>query len=254
MGRFLPLLLTISLCCIQTPLVVSGEPNCPCCGCSCSKDCLVPVTIKVPTMVTVQRMKSILVTKTEEREQTYTVFKRVPVKKKYYKECCYLDDQVKTKMIEKKRCQLVKNDATVKFEAKIPLTEYQYHYPPCQCQDCNDPAAQDACNDASCPCKVCKVTRLGVEERTAQCERPDVIFHKEKCEIDYCVKVPKRDKQVCMEETVYELVPIEKTRKVTVCVPEYIKVPHEVEVCMMVPKTIWCCPKCCKGKKHCKKH
>ena len=93
---------------------------------------------------------------------------------------------------------------------------------------------------------MCKVTRLATEMRTTECTRPDVVFVTEKCDIDYCVKVPKKRKELCSEETVYKLVPELKKRKVTVCVPEYVKNPVDVQVCKMLPKTIWCCQECCR--------
>jgi hypothetical protein len=92
------------------------------------------------------------------------------------------------------------------------------------------------------------VTTLQEEWRSANCCKEDVVFETTKREIDYCVRVPKTHKQVCAEETEYKLVPVEKTRKVLVCVPEIVEVPEQVTVCRMVPQVKQCCPTCC-GKK-----
>ena len=60
--------------------------------------------------------------------------------------------------------------------------------------------------------------------------------------------------------SVCELVPVQKTRKVQVCVPEAIKVPVEVKVTRMVAKKVCCCDDCwCEmkqqgKKKHDKEH
>jgi hypothetical protein len=94
----------------------------------------------------------------------------------------------------------------------------------------------------------CPVTTLQEEWRSANCCKEDVVFETTKREIDYCVRVPKTHKQVCAEETEYKLVPVEKTRKVLVCVPEIVEVPEQVTVCRMVPQVKQCCPTCC-GKK-----
>jgi hypothetical protein len=56
--------------------------------------------------------------------------------------------------------------------------------------------------------------------------------------------------QPCAEETVYELRPIEKVRKVSVCVPVKVAQPEEVTVCKLVPRTVICCPACGHGGHH----
>jgi hypothetical protein len=61
-------------------------------------------------------------------------------------------------------------------------------------------------------------------------------------------------------ETICELVPVQKTRKVQVCVPEAVKVPVEVKVTRMVAKQVLCCNDCWHAmqqeghKKHGKEH
>jgi hypothetical protein len=94
------------------------------------------------------------------------------------------------------------------------------------------------------PC-TCVVTVERPETRTVTCEVPDVVFETKKREINYCVKVPKKQVTTCAEETVYKLVPVEKTRTVCVCVPRVIKEPVEVTVQKMVPQTVLCCESCC---------
>jgi hypothetical protein len=86
--------------------------------------------------------------------------------------------------------------------------------------------------------------------RTRDCIRNDVVFEECKKTIDYCVKTPKFEKKTCGVETIYKLVPVEKTRTVTVCVPEIVKKPIDIKVQRKVAKTVCCCQECaCKTKK-----
>ena len=108
------------------------------------------------------------------------------------------------------------------------------------------------------PC-TCMINRAENVPRVQECTRENVVFEECKKTIDYCVMTPKFHTIDCGEETTCELVPVTKTRKVQVCVPEAVKVPCDVVVTRMVAKTICCCDECwCamqeqeKHKKHCK--
>ena len=184
-------------------------------------------------------MKTCVVKKQVEREETYTVFKVVPVKRTYTKEKCYLKDEVRTKTITQEKCHRVSNVVVSEYPVEVPVTEVR-----------SSVVQQEVCVDGEAvlveqPCES-QVTKAAQEWQSANCCKEDVVFETTKRDIDYCVKVPKTQKQVCAEETEYKLMPVEKTRKVTVCVPEIVEVPEEVTVCKMVAQTKQCCPKCCR--------
>ena len=215
------------------------QPCCENCGIACSSCNLCDHTVMVPMTVTETRMKPCGVKKQVEREETYTGFTRVPVKRTYSKEKCYLKDEVRTKTITEEKCHRVANDVVSEFPVQVPTTETR-----------SSVIQQEVCIDGQVVCveQPCErqVTVLTEEWRSANCCKEGVVFETTKRDIDYCVRVPKTYKQVCAEETEYKLVPVTKTRKVTVCVPEIVEVPEEVTVCKMVPQTKQCCPKCCR--------
>lgn len=236
-----------AVCFLMFAVGVVSAGNCRChhCGTHCQPGRLVKKTITVPTVVTETRLKTCIVKTMQEREETYTVFKRVPVKKTYNKETCYLDDEVRTKTITKKNCKRVKLPVTTDYAVNVPVEEFRpktIHKE--LCSDCGKACIEEPC--------MCKVTRMTRDVRSKQCERDDIVFETIKKEINYCVKVPKKHTEFCREETVYKLEPVEKTRKVTVCVPEIIKKPVEVKKVKMLKKTIYCCEKC--HKKHVHHH
>ncbi len=215
-----------------------GQPCCESCGIACSSCELSDHAIMVPMKITETRMKTCVVKKQVEREETYTVFKRVPVKRTYTKEKCYLKDEVRTKTITEEKCHRVSNVIVSEFPIQVPVTEVR-----------EQTVRRKVCTDDGVaiieePVE-CKETVLREEWRSETCCKEDVVFSTTKRDIDYCVRVPKTVKQVCAEETEYKLVPVEKTRTVTVCVPEIIEVPEKVTVCKMVRRTKQCCPKCC---------
>lgn len=214
------------------------QPCCENCGIACSSCDLCEHTVMVPMMVTETRMKPCVVKKQVEREETYTVFQREPVKRTYAKEKCYLKDEVRTKTITQEKCHRVSNVIVSEFPVQVPTTETR-----------SSVVEQERCVDGQRvvveqPCES-QVTVLTEGRQSANCCKEDVVFETTKRDIDYCVRVPKTYKQVCAEETEYKLVPVMKTRKVTVCVPEIVDVPEEVTVCKMVPQVKQCCPKCC---------
>ena len=210
--------------------------------CQCGKhgtEChLVKKTIMVPTLVTETRIKTCVIEKEVEREETYTVFKQVPVKKQYKKECCYLADEVKTKTITQTKCHRVQNPVSRTVAVKVPVEEcYEGTCTQRVCDECG----REVCVETPC---MCKKTTLEKEFRSDCTSVEEVVFEKIKKDIDYCVKTPKKHTELCSEETTYKLEPVEKTRKVVVCVPELVKQPVEVKVTKMLPKTIYCCEKC----------
>jgi hypothetical protein len=187
--------------------------------------------------VTETHMKVKIVKTTKEREETYTVFQRVPKTRKYTKECCYLETEVKSKEITVESCRRVQNPLTLVDTIKIPHTEVQEGVRRREiCTKCGKVCIEEPCT--------CTVTRTTDAPRVQNCTREDVVFEQCKKTIDYCVKTPKFPTTVCAEETIYVLEPVQKTRKVQVCVPEAVKVPVDVQVTRMVPKTICCCDEC----------
>jgi hypothetical protein len=206
-------------------------------------------TIMVPMCVTETHMEVKIVETMKEREETYTVFQQKPKKRTYSTECCYLETEVKSKEITVEKCRRVENPVTLEDTVKIPITEIQEGV--CRreiCTECGKVCIEEPCT--------CQVTRTADAPRIQNCVRQDVVFEQCKKTIDYCVKTPKFAKKECGVETICELVPIQKTRKVQVCVPEAVKVPVEVKVNRMVAKQICCCEDCwlAMQQQSCKKH
>lgn len=191
----------------------------------------------VPTCVTETRMKVNIVETMKEREETYTVFQCVPKKRTYSKECCYLEDEVKSKEITVKQCRRVELPLTLEDKVKIPVPEIHQGVRRREiCTVCGKVCIEEPCT--------CTLTRTAEVPRVQECTRPGVVFEECKKTIDYCVKTPKFEKVECGVETVQELVPVTKTRKVQVCVPEAVKTPCDVQVTRMVAKQVMCCDAC----------
>lgn len=213
------------------------HPCCDVCQARCHQRQLVKKTIRVPCQVVETRMKSCVVEKIEEREETYTEFKRVPVTKTYNKVTCYLDDEVKTKEITEKKCKRVTVPVEVEYSVNIPIKEIREGVRrTSRCTECGEICVEEPCQ--------CEVTRLARGRHTKCSERTQVVFETTKKQIDYCVKVPKKHEEFCFSESYYKLEPVEKTRTVQVCVPEIVKRPVEVETTKMLPAVIYCCEKC----------
>ena len=213
---------------------------CERCGTSCETCQLVECTVMVPAIVIQKRLKPCVVQHTEMREETYTVFKRVPVKRTYTKEECYLDTEVRTKTIEEKKCHRVMNPAVGVFTVKALHKEIRMETVKKEvCTDCGD----KVCVEEQVPCEVYVEHE---EVQSKNCCEPDIVIAKTKRDISYCVQVPKKKKKTC-EETTYKLVPVEKKRKVEVCIPKIVKKPYEVRVKKMIPKKILCCTRCRHG-------
>ena len=225
---------------IVVPFTLAGHgEQCGSCGSPCDTHRLVKKTIMVPCVVTETRMETSVVKKQVEKEETYTVFRRVPVKRKFEKETCYLADEVKTQMIETKQCHQVENPVVRTFAVDVPVTSTETVMRKREvCTDCGKVCIEEPCT--------CQVTRMQRGMQTTEYCEKDVVFSTTKKEISYCVKVPKKRTEFCAEETTYVLEPVERTRTVMVCVPEIIKKPVDVQVVKHVPKTIYCCEKCAK--------
>lgn len=211
--------------------------RCDRCGNPCEHSHLVARTVMVPMEVVETRMKTCVVNKTVERDETYTVFKRVPEKRKFTKQTCYLADEVKTQTVTEKQCHVVMNPVERDYKVNVPEVEIHEGTQTRVCHHCG----QTYCIEEPC---TCTVTRTHEEPRHQSYQEPDVVFTESKKDISYVVKVPKKKTEVCAEETVYKLEPVQKTRKVQVCIPELVKQPVEVKVVKMVEKTIYCCETC----------
>jgi hypothetical protein len=214
-----------------------SSATCAECGATCPACDVAECTVLVPMEVVELRMQTCVRYENQERQETYTVFERVPEKRSYNRDCWYLDDEVQRQTIEEKKCQVVMNPVVRTYKVQVPMTEMREGMVR---QEICTPTGKEC---VEVPCKR-EVTYLREEERTCTREEPDVVFLTTKREIDYCIKVPKKETKVCAEETVYQLVPVQKTRTVQACVPKLVKEPVEVTVCKMVPKTISCCTGC----------
>jgi hypothetical protein len=225
---------------IIVPLGLAGHAGqCGHCGSACDTHRLVKKTIMVPCVITETRMETCVVKKQVEKEETYTVFRRVPVTRKFEKETCYLADEVKTQMIETKQCHQVENPVVRTFAVDVPVTGVETVMRKREvCTECGKVCIEEPCT--------CQVTRMERQRQTTQYCEKDVVFSTTKKEISYCVKTPKKHTEFCAEETTYVLEPVEQKRTVLVCVPEIVKKPVDVQVVKQVPKTIYCCQKCAK--------
>jgi hypothetical protein len=217
--------------------LLAGHLGCQHCGAACESCQLVECTVYVPMTVMEKRVQNCVVNKTEQREETYTVFKRVPKTRKITKEVCYLQDDVRTQTITEKQCHRVMNPV-VRME-HVNVYEPEVREMTVKREVCTE--CGKVCIEEPCTCTV-MVKRPDV--RIRQCQEPDVVFETTKRDISYCVKVPKKATIPCAEETVYELVPVEKKRTVSVCVPEIVPNVIEVPVKKMVPQKILCCESC----------
>jgi len=222
-------------CCVAHVGYAGDGPCCSHCG---ARDCqVVECTVMVPMTVTETRVKNCVVTKHVDRQETYTVFRRVPEKRKYTKELCYLDDEVKSKEIERKTCHIVMNPVEQTFRVKVPVCEVQTQMVESeQCIDGEMVIVEEPCTKT--------VVREQEEVRTQTCERPQLVHDVTKCTIDYCVKTPKKHEVPCMEEVEYKLVPETRTRTVTACVPTIERQTYDVQVTKMFPQTVICCQHC----------
>lgn len=220
---------------------------CQVCECECCPCQLHPHTIMVPCRVTETRLKVKIVETMKEREETYTVFEKKEVKRKYTKECCYLEQEVKSKDITVESCRRVELPLTLVDSVAICVPEMHEGVRRREiCTECGKVCIEEPCT--------CMINRAQNVPRVQNCTRENVVFEECKKTIDYCVMTPKFHTVDCAEETTCELVPVTKTRKVQVCVPEAVKVPCDVVVMKMVAKDICCCDACwCEMQEQAKK-
>jgi hypothetical protein len=207
------------------------------CGAECTRCPLKTCTIMVPMNITETRVRTRVEKVTEDREEKYTVFQHVPVTRKITKERCYLDDEVRTKMITEKECHRVTVPVIRTCVVKVPETVQQEIM--VQREICTPEGK--VCVEEPC---IREITVERDDYVSKTCQEPQVVIETKQREISYCVKTPKKEVIPCCEETRYELQPVEKTRTVQVCVPKIVKEPYCVTVCKLMPKTVQCCPDC----------
>ncbi len=214
--------------------VVAAGDCCPKCGASCR---LVECTVMVPVTVTETRVKNCIVKKEVQRQEEYSVFRRVDASQEFKKEICYLDDEIKSKEITQERCKVVNNPAIQSYRVKVPVCQEETHMVQTErCIDGEMVLVEEPCTKT--------VMREIEEVRERECTRPQLVFDEQKCTIDYCVKTPKTHTVPCAEETYFKLERETRTRDVTVCVPEIERRTYDVQVTKMYPKTVHCCPEC----------
>lgn len=225
------------------PVVAQGDQflRCHRCGKNCQSHQLVEKTIMVPKRVVELRGQNCVVTKEEEKEEKYTVFVMKPKSRDFSKVCWYLDDEVKEQVITKIEPKLVSVPVERTNNVKIPETV---------CTE--EVRCREECTKCgpTCVCEVCPVekTYLHDGKEVENCCEKQLVIDKTKCTIFYCVKTPKSHKIPCATEKYFELVPEERTRKVTVCVPKIEKKNVEVEVTKMLPCKVWVCEPCCAAR------
>lgn len=268
-------------CVSDQPCATCQAPDCCVrCGLRCVPGKLVAKTVMVPITVTETRLKTCIEKVNKEFEVKCTVFKREPVTQTFKNKICYLEDEVRTQVVDVKCCARVKNPTVTTFNVEVPQEEVRFGPPPtdpCRCGDegCGDCPCQCATSQpaATCGCAACTagagdgyldgadsivsdadcsrtVCVMKDQPQSVNCEQENVVFITRSEVQSYCVKVPKYKEEVCKEVTEYKLVPVVKTKKIVECVPEIVKRPVEVQVTKMVPRTIYCCEAC---SKHCQK-
>ena len=214
-------------------LSYAGPPQkhaCQRCGNPCDACELTRCDVWVEQYVVEKRVRTRVVKVPKQREETYTVFRKVPVERKYEREYCYLKKDVVTQQVTQKECHLV----DVPVERTKEVTRYF-------CE------RREVVLDSPCSCCEPQVRDVLVPFKTQEkeiCTERRVVFTQTKKDISYCIRVPKKKKIVCATEKTYELVPVEKKRIVTVCVPELVREEIEVAVCKRVPKSMICCNEC----------
>ena len=211
--------------------------RCHHCGKNCQIHQLVEKTVLVPKRVVEIRGQNCVVTKCVEREEKYTVFVLKPDKREYKKKICYLDDEVKEQVITKIEPKLVSVPVNRLNHTKVPHTVSS-----------EEERCREVCTTCGpvCVCEVCPVekTYLVDSVESQQYNEKQLVIDKSQCNIAYLVKTPKSYTIPCAEEEFFQLVPVERTRKVTVELPVIEKKNVEVEVTKMVPCKIMVCEAC----------
>ena len=226
-------------------MLLAGDNCCSSCGKQCESHTLVECTIMCPVKVIETRLKPCVTCVCEEREEKYLAFKVEPEERVIKKECCYLLDEVKSKEITEKDCQIVDINVAKVHNIKVPQYEMVEVVRQKEiCTECGPMCVEETCLEE----RARMVDDICVEQA---CEK-QLIMHETKKEIFYCVKTPKKQTLECTEETAYKLVPVQKTRKVMVDVPKIEYKPYEVVVTKNVPKKVICCQAC--ANKHHRHH
>jgi hypothetical protein len=220
---------------IAVPMLRGSESGtgkthaCAQCGRKVPSCQVVECTIMVPMTVIETRMKSHVVYVEKELTEKYTVLVR---KKKeprtYYKPYWCLEDKIEELEITEERCLVVMSPVTreQKVQVAVPI------------------GSDDVLHPGDSGKTACQRELAVLQEEVQSCTtlEPKLVFDTTKRKIHYCTKVPREIE--CGKETVYELVPELRERKVQAWVPELKKHPVTVEVCRMVPKTVLCCQAC----------
>jgi hypothetical protein len=217
--------------------------RCHHCGKNCQTHQLVEKTVMVPRRVVEVRGQNCVVMKSVEREEKYTVFVLKPDKREYKKKICYLDDEVKEQVITKIEPKLVSVPVARVNHIKVPETV---------CRE--EERCREVCTKCGpeCVCEVCQVEKTYLVDSVAsqQTKETQLVMDKSQCNIAYLVKTPKSYTIPCAEEEFYHLVPVERSRKVTVELPVIEKKNVEVEVTRMVPCKILVCEACRSSNHH----
>lgn len=225
---------------LLVPALLQAEgllQRCHHCGTSCQPHKLVEKTIMCPVKVIETRVKPCVVEKCEEREEKYTAFKCVEDTRTIKKDCCYLLDEVKSKEIIEKQCQLV--DVNVSRTKNVLVPHYEMVETCVQKQVCT--LCGPVCVEEHCLEQKARLVPGSSDEQ--DCEK-QLVFLETKKDLYYCVKTPKKHTIECAKETIFKLEPVVKTRKVQVMVPKIEYQPYEVEVTKMLPKKVLCCVPC----------
>lgn len=222
------------------PAILQAEgllSRCHHCGKSCQPHTLVEKTVMCPVKVIETRVKPCVVEKCEEREEKYTAFKVVEETRTIKKDCCYLLDEVKSKEIIDKQCQLI--DVNVSRTKNVLVPQYETVEKCVQREVCTK--CGPVCVEETCLEERARLVPGSADEQ--DCEK-QLVFLETKKDLFYCVKTPKKHTIECAKETVFKMEPVEKTRKVQVMVPKIEYQPYEVEVTKMLPKKVLCCVPC----------
>lgn len=214
-----------------------GTTTCPVCGRRVPCCDVRERTLMVPMKVVETRMKPCVVKTMKEREETYTTFKLVPEEREYKRKTCYLALEVKSQEITKKQCRTADVPVTLSDEVRQPVRELREGVRRREvCTKCGKVCVEEPCT--------CVVNRtVDVPRERTYC-RKEVVFEECKKTIDYCVKTPKFEEEVCAVEKSYRLEPVEKKRTVQVCVPEIVQKPTDYCVTRMVQKKVVSCSAC----------
>ncbi len=229
---------------------LARESICANCGHRCAAR-----TVCVPTWTMEKRTCIETEYRTEERERTCTIYKKVPVQTEgVVKTTVYVPTVIETPReieISTPVSTMVEQKYTIQVPVKETVTKTR---------------TVKKCVPVTETHKVCV---CGVEkEITVTCDREVCVDETYECEVDVCAEVErtrqervwdtKKEKKIVIDRrqtlvpevrtktvpvTIYEEVAEHQVEKYTVCVPYEVKKEVEVCVCKMVPQSVPC--DCC---------